>query len=293
MSTRKEFLFLITDELAGLRLDKALAQHHEIESRSQATSLIDRGFVTLGDKVVKPAHKTTTGETFNVLVPLEEPIELIPYDFSLDLLYEDQSVIVVNKPSGLVVHPAVGHRQDTLVNALLHHTNELASGFSDGRPGLVHRLDKDTTGVIVIAKTDSALRALAAQFKKKTAHRVYWLVVYGRPPKMSGTITSYIRRSPIDRKKFASEKVVGHAEPEGKLAITHYEVKKINPGGLALIHCQLETGRTHQIRVHMSEMSHAIVADPVYGTSHRHKSLSSARLREAALAFLREAEFVV
>jgi len=282
VNTRKEFDFLISEELAGLRLDKALSQHAEIESRSQATSLIDRGFVTLNAKAVKPAHKTQAGENFRVALPHEEPIELVPYDFSLDLIYEDESVIVVNKPSGLVVHPAVGHRQDTLVNALLHHTNELAEGFTAGRPGLVHRIDKDTSGVIAIAKTEKALRSLAAQFKKKTVHRVYWLIVYGNFHKASGTITSYIRRSPIDRKKFASEKLSSASAPEGKLAITHYEVKKFHAAGLSLVHCRLETGRTHQIRVHLSEAEHPIVADPVYCTSHRSKSLSSVHWREWA-----------
>jgi 23S rRNA pseudouridine1911/1915/1917 synthase len=277
---QKEFFFLVSDELAGIRLDKALAQHAEIESRSQATSLIDRGFVTLNDKVVKPAHKTQSGENFRVQLPFNEPTELIPYDFALDIVYEDDSVIVVNKPSGLVVHPAVGHRQDTLVNALLHHTNDLATGFAEGRPGLVHRIDKDTSGIIVIAKTDTALRSLAAQFKKKTVHRIYWLVVYGKPAKPTGTITSYIRRSPIDRKKFASEKMTGHAEPEGKLAITLYAVKKTHPSGLSLVHCRLETGRTHQIRVHMSESGHPIIADPVYCSDHRYKSLNSVHMRD-------------
>jgi 23S rRNA pseudouridine1911/1915/1917 synthase len=178
------------------------------------------------------------------------------------------------------VHPAIGHHQDTLVNALLHHTNELAAGFEAGRPGLVHRIDKDTSGLVVVAKTDTALRLLAQQFKRKTVHRIYWAVVYGIPHKSRGTITTYIRRHPTDRKKFASEIVTGTNEPQGKLAITHFQVVKSLPSGLSLIHLQLETGRTHQIRVHLSEMGHPIVSDPFYCNEHRIKSLKSVHMRD-------------
>ncbi len=281
---KKEFSFTISPEIVGIRIDKALASSPDIDSRSQATSLIDRGFVTLNEKIIKPSHKTNLGEVFHVVLPDNAPSELLPYDFKLDIVHEDSTVIVLNKPSGLVVHPAAGHRQDTLVNALLHHTNELAAGFEAGRPGLVHRIDKDTTGLVVVAKTDTALRILAKQFKRKTVHRVYWAVVYGTFHKKRGTITSYIRRHPTDRKKFASEIVTGTNEPQGKLAITHYQVVKELPSGLSLVHLKLETGRTHQIRVHLSELGHPIVSDPFYCTEHRSKSIKSVHLRELVKA---------
>ncbi|MEQ1665517.1 MAG: RluA family pseudouridine synthase, partial [Bdellovibrionales bacterium] len=262
-----------------MRLDKALTTHPEIESRSQATSLIDRGFVKLDNYNLKPAYKTQLGQIFNVLIQQAVPSELLTYDFKLDIVYEDDSIIVVNKPSGLVVHPAVGHYADTLVNALLHHTNQLASGFTEGRPGIVHRIDKETSGLLVVAKTDSALRKLALQFKKKSVHRRYWAVCFGHPKESEGTITSYIRRHPKDRKKFASEKLQGSTAPLGKLAITHYEVIKKSIHGLSLLSFQLETGRTHQIRVHISELGHPIVSDPVYCTPHRVKSIKSVKFR--------------
>jgi 23S rRNA pseudouridine1911/1915/1917 synthase len=263
-----------------MRLDKALAQDSHIESRSQATSLIDRGFVTLNGEKVKPAHITKVGECFHVFLIAGSPVELVPYEFKLNIVYEDNDVIVVDKPSGLVVHPCIGHRRDTLVNALLHHTNELASGFSEGRPGIVHRIDKDTSGLLVVAKNDRSLRFLGEQFKNKSLHRVYWAVTYGVFKNSSGTIRSYLKRHPTQRKRFASEKLAPESQPTGKLAVTHYRVIKSHPSNLSLVHCQLETGRTHQIRVHLSEAGHPILSDPFYCTSHRVKSVKSVHLRK-------------
>jgi 23S rRNA pseudouridine1911/1915/1917 synthase len=267
--------------LAGLRLDIALSNHPEIESRSQATNLISRNLVKLGNKAVKPSYKTQLGQIFNVIIEIQEYYSPQPYDFKLDILYEDDDLLVVNKPSGLVVHPAVGHHQDTLVNALLHYTNSLAKGFNIGRPGIVHRIDKDTSGLLVIAKNDSALRSLSAQFKNKTVHRVYWCVCYGHFRLLSGTVKTYLHRHPRDRKRFASvrESSAPLKSHHGKLATTHYSVKKTSPAGFTFAHCRLETGRTHQIRVHMSELGHAIVADPIYCTSHRMNSLKSPQMR--------------
>lgn len=277
---QKAIHFLFTSQISDIRLDKALASDPRILSRSQATSLIDRGFVTLNGKTVKPAHKTVVGEEYSVVIPNEEPLELLPYEFALDILFEDDHLLVLNKPSGLVVHPAAGHRQQTLVNALVHHTKDLAAGFAAGRPGIVHRIDKDTSGLLVIAKSERALRGLAKQFKMKTVHRIYWVVSYGLFKTKHGTITSYIGRHPGDRKKFASLRAHGNDLPKGKLAITHYDVQMVHPSGLSLIHCKLETGRTHQIRVHLSEMEHPIVGDPIYCTAHRVKSLKSGAIRK-------------
>ncbi len=282
MNTRKSTEFYFVANTSALRLDKALASDPRIISRSQATSLIDRGFVTLNNKPVKPAHKTSAGELFHVTIPCEEPTELVPFDLPLEILFEDEELLVVNKPSGLVVHPAVGHRQNTLVNALIHHTKDLARGFSTGRPGIVHRIDKDTSGLLVVAKSERTLRGLAKQFKNKTVHRVYWTIVHGTLKSPHGTITTYIRRHPADRKRFASERFRGEQVPTGKLAITHYDVKKVHPSGLSLIHCKLETGRTHQIRVHLSELGHPIVADPTYSSATRHRSTAPHLLLHAA-----------
>ncbi|OFZ19373.1 MAG: hypothetical protein A2Z20_01960 [Bdellovibrionales bacterium RBG_16_40_8] len=273
-------MFTITEDLVGLRIDKALSTHPKIDSRSHATSLIDRGLVTLAERNIKPAHRTSLGEEFVVYSADAISSQLVPYDFKLDVVYEDDHLIVVNKPSGLVVHPAVGHHQDTLVNALLYHTKNLASDADPARPGIVHRIDKDTSGLLVVAKQDSALRALARQFKKKEVHRIYWAVTYGKFNSLSGTITSYMRRHPTDRKKFASEKINSGAIPKGKLAITHYKTIKIHPSGLSLVNCQLETGRTHQIRVHLSEHGNPIVGDPFYCTSHRIKKVTSNSTRK-------------
>ena len=269
--------------MAGLRLDVALSQHAEIESRSQATNLISRGLVKLSEKCIKPSFKTQLGQIFNVVIQVEELESLHPYEYKLDIEYEDDDIIVINKPSGLVVHPAAGHYQDTLVNALLHHTNILATGFEVGRPGIVHRIDKDTSGLLVDAKNDSALRSLAAQFKNKSVHRVYWCVCYGQFKLLAGTIRTQLHRHPRDRKRFASIKEVAtpSTNSHGKLAITHYRVQKFSKSGFTLAHCKLETGRTHQIRVHLSELGHPIVADPIYCTGHRLNSLKSPQMRSA------------
>lgn len=276
----EQFELVITDDLVGMRLDKALSSHQNIESRSKATSLIDRGFVKLNENQVKPAHKTVLGEIFSVTLPIEEPSLLSPYDFKLDIIYEDEFLLLVNKPSGLVVHPSFGHNDDTLVNALLHHTNQLANGFVASRPGIVHRIDKDTSGLLVVAKTDRVLSSLAKQFKMKSVHRIYKAVTYGPYREPHGTITSYLKRHPVDRKKFASEKYGPHSVPTGKLAITHYSVIKQHVSGLCLVQLKLETGRTHQIRVHLSELGHPIVSDPVYCTPQRVKSIKSLKTRE-------------
>ncbi len=276
-----KFQFEITQETSGLRLDKALSLHPNIGSRSQAARLIDEGLVRFKNRTPRSAFITTIGDIFEVEVPEPVSRELTPLELKLDIVYEDESLIVINKPPGLVVHPAAGHQADTLVNALLHHTNQLSTGFEADRPGIVHRLDKDTSGLIVIAKNDGAHRILAQQFKKKSVHRIYWAIVFGTFKNSKGTIQTFLKRHPGDRKKFASEKIGLNQIPTGKIAITHYEVKKTHPSGLTLIHLKLETGRTHQIRVHMSEGGHPLLADPIYTSSGRSKSIKSTSLRKA------------
>lgn len=277
----RKFEISISEDQAGTRLDRILASNPEFSSRSQVAQLFSSGSVLKGDKSLKASFIPKVGDCIVVLV--SEPIpsqELEPLDFPLAILHEDQDVIVVNKPAGLVVHPSNGHKQDTLVNALIYHTNSLASGFQRHRPGIVHRLDKDTSGILVVAKNDRSHAFLAKQFREKTVHRIYWALVYGLPFPPAGTLRSHIGRHPNDRKKFAStDKNPQTSEPKGKLAVTHYRTLKTSPQGFSLIECRLETGRTHQIRVHLSELGHPIVGDPIYGGLQRAKGLKSPRLR--------------
>ena len=277
LAKSKKFQLIITDALAGMRLDKALSTHPEVISRTQASYLIDSGHVLKNLKPIKSSHKTSLGEIFEVTLIEKSKLDLEPLQLTLDVVYEDDDLIVINKPAGLVMHPAVGHANDTLVNALMYHQGITDLKNDNVRPGIVHRIDKDTTGLVVIAKNELTLQGLAEQFKKKSVHRIYWAIIYGHISKVHGTVRSYLRRHPEQRKKFASEKLTAQMIPKGKLAITHYQVKKHLPNGLSLVHCQLETGRTHQIRVHMSEMHHPIVGDPIYCSAQRFKSLKSVK----------------
>lgn len=260
MSKETIILIQITEESAGIRLDKALATSPELGSRSQATRHIDLGRVTLENKIVKPSLITEINQVFQIRLLPKLTNEIVPLELKLDIVHEDEALLVVNKPCGLVVHPAHGHHQDTLVNALVNHTKTLSNGFYEGRPGIVHRLDKDTSGLLVVAKTDAAHRILAAQFKNKSVHRIYNSICFGSFTKSKGTITSHLKRHPSDRKRFASS-------ADGKLAITHFEVQKKLLHNLSLVSLRLETGRTHQIRVHLTELGHPIAGDPIYKTS--------------------------
>lgn len=257
------------------RLDKFLSSVSEVGSRSKAAQLIDAKSVLINGKPAKASQIVRTDDLIEVALPeIENTSSLQPLDISLDIIHEDNDVIVINKPAGLVVHPAAGHANDTLVNALIHHSKDLAMGFGELRPGIVHRLDRDTSGLLVIAKNDIAHRSLAKQFKEKTAHRVYWAVAYGVPKKLSGRIESTLARHPNDRKRFASTK------KEGRIAITNYHVLRVDSSRqLSLIELKLETGRTHQIRVHLSELGHPIVGDIIYGAKSRTKNIKSLELR--------------
>ena len=274
------FLWIISADLAGQRLDKALAQHPQIHSRTRAAKLIESQAVQKEGRSVKPSQLTALGETYQIFFPPPESSTLEPLDLPLDILFEDEDLLVVNKPAGLVVHPAAGHAQDTLVNALIHHTQTLAMGFGEQRPGIVHRLDKDTSGVLVVAKTDLIQNHLAAQFKARTIHRIYWAIVHGQPAPQQNVIESYLRRHPNDRKRFASEKLVPGQEPTGKRARTHYATLYNHLLGLSLLRCRLETGRTHQIRVHLSEMGHPLVGDTLYGAKTYLPRIKSLTIRE-------------
>ncbi len=233
----------------------------ETLSRARIQQLIKQGMVTCGGKPVNdPNRKPKVGETYAITLPPPEPATPEPQKIKLDIVYEDKDLLVINKPAGMVVHPAAGNRDKTLVNALLAHCGKSLSGIGGvARPGIVHRLDKDTSGLMVVAKNDMAHQALTRQFADRSLSRVYNALVWGLPNPLAGAIEGAIGRHPRARQKMA---VVARG---GKPALTHYKVVK-NYGGVAsLVECKLATGRTHQIRVHMAHIKHPVVGDPVYG----------------------------
>jgi 23S rRNA pseudouridine1911/1915/1917 synthase len=249
-------------EEQGDRIDRYLSQQLPDLSRSRIQQLIEQEQVQVNGKVCTSKKATVQpGDRISITIPEAKPLDLQPEAIPLDILYEDDSLIIINKSAGLVVHPAAGHESGTLVNALLAHCTNLAGIGGVQRPGIVHRLDKDTTGAIAIAKTDQAHQHLQAQLKAKTARRDYLGVVYGAPSADSGTIDQPIGRHPVDRKKMTILPV----EKGGRTAVTHWQVRE-RLGNYTLIHFQLETGRTHQIRVHSTHMGHPIVGDPVYSS---------------------------
>ncbi len=255
-------------EQAGERLDRWLSEQLPDLSRSRLQKLIEQGQVQVNGQVCTSKKATVqTGDRVQVEIPDVQPLELQPEKIPLDILYEDEHLLIVNKPAGLVVHPAPGHESGTLVHALLAHCQTL-SGLNTlpgiggvQRPGIVHRLDKDTSGAIAIAKTDQAHHHLQAQLKAKTARRDYLAVVYGSPAAERGTIDLPIGRHPVDRKKMA----IVSEDKGGRRAVTHWRVLE-RLGNYTLMHFQLETGRTHQIRVHSSHIGHPILGDPVYSS---------------------------
>ncbi|KFG89788.1 Pseudouridine synthase [Sphingobium herbicidovorans NBRC 16415] len=244
----------------GQRLDKALADLLPALSRERLKSLIVEGRVSAEGRTLNPSMKVLSGQVFTVTVPAPVEAEAAAQDIPLIIVHEDADLIVVDKPAGLVVHPAAGNLDGTLVNALLHHCRGHLSGIGGvARPGIVHRIDKDTSGLLVVAKSDKAHEGLAQQFKAHSIDRLYAAAVYGIPPIAAGTIDTWIGRSDSDRKKMAVQR-----EGRGKHAVTHYRVTD-RFRGAALVECRLETGRTHQVRVHMAHLGHPLIGDPVYG----------------------------
>ena len=246
------------------RLDRYLSQELSDLSRSRIQQLIEQGHVQINNLICTSKKiNLKTGDLITLEIPVVQPLAIIAENIPLDILYEDDELIIINKPAGLVVHPAPGHPDGTLVNAILAHCPNLPGIGGIQRPGIVHRLDKDTTGAIAIAKTDLAYQHLQAQLQAKTARREYLGLIYGVPKTETGSIDLPIGRNPQDRKRMAIVTV----EDGGRNAVTHWRVKE-RFGNYTLIHFQLETGRTHQIRVHSAKMGHPLVGDPIYSSGH-------------------------
>jgi len=255
----------LTGAIAGAgRLDKALAEASGL-SRERIKALITQGMITLaGAPVTSASAKAQAGEGFTIHLPPPSDPQASPQDIPLAVVYEDEHLIVVDKPAGLVVHPAAGNPDGTLVNALLHHCRGHLSGIGGvARPGIVHRIDKDTSGLLVVAKSDAAHEGLARQFADHSIERLYQAIVNGHPQPPAGTIDERIGRSDANRKKMA---VLPKDSSRGKHAITRYEVTR-KLAGCALVECRLQTGRTHQVRVHLASIGHALLGDPLYGRS--------------------------
>ena len=268
-----------SEENKNQRLDAFLASSLDGLTRSQATRLIESGEVAVNERAVSKSYKLAGGEDIAVTLPEPEPVEAVPQDIPLDVVYEDADVIVVNKPSGMVVHPAPGHPDGTLVNALLYHCAGTLSGIGGAlRPGIVHRIDRDTSGLIIAAKNDAAHQYLSAQLADHTLARTYECIVAGALREDRGTVDAPIARHPTDRKRMAV--VAG-----GREAVTHWEVIARYPG-YTHVRCRLETGRTHQIRVHMAYIGHPILGDTVYGAKKEVPGLTGQCLHAVGLRFL-------
>ncbi len=271
---------ILKADQGGERLDVFLARAMENTSRSAAQKLLDQGLVTQDGRRMRKQDKTLLGAEYRVELPEVKDTEIVPRDLPLEIVYEDEDVLVLNKPKGLVVHPAPGHWDDTLVNALMYHCKDSLSGINgELRPGIVHRIDKDTSGLLIVAKNDMAHQSLAEQLKDHTLSRTYEAVVKGCFREDSGTIDAPIGRHPVDRKKMAV------TEKNSRPAVTHYEVIE-RFRGYSLVRCRLETGRTHQIRVHMAWKNHPILGDTVYGSPKPELGQDSQCLHAIELRFI-------
>ena len=268
-----------------MRLDKFLAQKFPQMSRAQVQRLIEQGCVISDEIVIADnAHKVKNGDLYMINVPPAQEAEPQAEDIVLDVVFEDDDLIVVNKPAGMTVHPAAGAYSGTLVNALLFHCADNLSGIGGvKRPGIVHRIDKETSGLLVAAKNDFTHKALSEQFAEHSIERTYYAVVYGVPNPLNGTVVGNIGRSSFDRKKMA---IVTNG---GKHAVTHYQTLKAFGRGAALVQCNLETGRTHQIRVHLSSLGHALVGDKVYVKNKKNDVMLPEVLKNYVNSFPRQA----
>ncbi len=270
----------LTAEQTGQRVDLFLTQAVPELTRSAVQRLLEQGLVTCNGRSVKKNAKTAAGDVYTLTLPQVKPTALVAQDIPLDIVYEDADVLVVNKPKGLVVHPAAGHEDGTLVNALLHYCSDTLSGINgEQRPGIVHRIDMDTSGLLIVAKNDLAHQCLSAQLQDHTLRRTYECIVRGGFREDSGTVNAPIGRHPTDRKRMAV------TEKNSRSAVTHWEVIA-RYGSYTHLRCRLETGRTHQIRVHMAYLGHPIAGDPLYGVKKAELGLTSQCLHARELTFI-------
>ena len=270
--------FLITKEEAHQRADLFLIQKKVVSSRSEALKIFEKQHVTLKEKILKASYRLKESDILSVQLPapLKKESILSPYPLKLDILFEDSFLLVLNKPAGLVVHPGAGHKDKTLVNALVAQGKKLSPGSDPLRPGIVHRLDKETSGLLLIAKSSQAEKELISCFKTHEIQRDYYAIVSKAPRVLEGEIESWIRRHPVHRKKFHSSQ---EPIPGAKKAHTFYKTFKSHESGLTCLQCQLKTGRTHQIRVHLSSIACPVLGDKVYGRP-RLSSLKDSSLKE-------------
>lgn len=275
-----EIVMEITPEMEGERIDKCISNYLESLSRSYIQKIIKDGKAYVNDAVVKANYKVKVDDKVQFKIPDCEEPDIPPQDIPLDILYEDKDILIVNKPKDMVVHPAPGHYEGTLVNAIMFHCKDELSGINGVlRPGIVHRIDKDTTGSIIICKNDEAHRKIAQQLKEHSITRKYRAIVYGRIMEEEGTVNAPIGRHPTDRKKMAIN------EKNGKPAVTHYKVLE-RFDKYTYIECQLETGRTHQIRVHMTSIGHPLLGDEVYGNAKCPFKLEGQTLHAMTIGFI-------
>lgn len=271
---------IITKKQAGKRLDVLLSEECENVTRSYIQKLCKEQRAEVHGKAAKGNYKCKEGDHVCLRIPEPEELSIEPEPMDLDIVYEDQDVILINKPKNMVVHPAAGHYTGTLVNGLMDHCKDDLSGINGVlRPGIVHRIDKDTTGILIVCKNDMAHQSIAAQLKEHSITRKYHAIVYDNIKEEEGTVDAPIGRSPKDRKKMA-------ITPSGRHAVTHYRVLKRLKKGFTYIECQLETGRTHQIRVHMASVKHPLLGDDVYGPKKQKYSLEGQCLHAKVLGFV-------
>ncbi|MBQ7059405.1 MAG: RluA family pseudouridine synthase [Firmicutes bacterium] len=263
-----EKVFLVKEEETGMRLDLFLMEKEPDLTRSRIQNLIRDGLVLVEDAQVKTGYKVKEGDRIRITIPEAKPADVLPQEMSLTIVYEDEHLAVVDKPRGMVVHPAAGHEDGTLVNGLMYHFKDSLSGINGiMRPGIVHRIDKDTSGLLVICKTDEAHQGISELLSRHDIDRVYHAVVHGKFKQPEGTIDAPIGRMKEDRKKYT-------VRPDGREAITHFKVLE-ELGSFSYLEITLETGRTHQIRVHMASLGHPLLGDPLYGPSR--ETLSKAK----------------